>query len=177
MATQQQRPSREQRKLQSRRAKQRHRKPWEPNGDKAREIAIAYFLRMHGPRLANGCEEWQGPVSKDGYGFFNIGTRKYSAHRFGYQYHHRVKLRTEQHVCHACDNRKCISLEHLWIGSHQDNMRDMIAKGRAAWQKKRGVSAILAEVQELDERVSALASMPRLVKKTAPAVPAESLPA
>src|SRR5882762_4891075 len=31
---------------------------------------------------------------------------------------------------HACDNTKCISLEHLFKGTAQDNTDDMIAKGR-----------------------------------------------
>jgi predicted XRE-type DNA-binding protein len=34
-------------------------------------------------------------------------------------------------VRHTCDNRACINLEHLVPGTHQDNMDDMNARGRA----------------------------------------------
>lgn len=35
-------------------------------------------------------------------------------------------------ICHRCDNRRCVNPDHLFVGTRQDNVDDMMCKGRAA---------------------------------------------
>ena len=80
------------------------------------------------PVLGSACWLWVGKQRTSGYGGF--GT-KY-AHRTSYELAHGVYA-PELWVLHKCDNPPCVNPDHLFLGTHLDNMRDMVAKGR---QKK-----------------------------------------
>lgn len=78
----------------------------------------------------DGCWEWdgyRGPTQR--YGRFSLKGRKYKAHRFAWQIFYGAVPRG-LHVLHKCDNGFCVRPEHLFSGTHRDNMHDMFRKGR-----------------------------------------------
>ena len=77
-----------------------------------------------------GCWEWQGGRFANGYGRYHLDGKTYLAHRFIYERTH-GPISSDAVVMHSCDNRICVRLDHLSVGTPADNMADMVAKGRS----------------------------------------------
>jgi len=98
------------------------------------------------------CWEWQGGIV-DGYGKFNDGTKNGDrSHRVAYKLEN-GPIPDGMEVMHSCDNRKCCRPDHLSVGTKQQNMADMISKGRQARGEKKWTAKMTAEkVLKLRER-------------------------
>lgn len=79
--------------------------------------------------VPGGCWEWTGPTYPNGYGRISFCSYPETVHRVSWIVH--VGAISEgQCVLHSCDNRPCFNPKHLFLGTHQDNHDDKIAKGR-----------------------------------------------
>ena len=85
----------------------------------------------------SGCMEWQRSLlrTKFGYGSFTLKNKEEMAHRVALLLSG-VYVKRGMHVMHKCDNTKCVNPLHLSIGTHTDNIRDMVAKKRDVNSKK-----------------------------------------
>ncbi len=108
------------------------------------------------------CVEWGGGRLYSGYGVWTSpkdenGKRKtWGAHRLAWT----VlvgPIPEGQYVLHKCDNPPCVNTDHLFLGTHAENMADRNAKGRQARgeslaAKRRGENHGLAKLSDDDVR-------------------------
>lgn len=88
------------------------------------------------------CWPWLGPLNSDGY---------------GHDYPHRTAwIETNGSIppglciLHHCDNRQCCNPHHLFCGTHADNVKDKVSKGRQLSGEDSPVSILTVdEVKEI----------------------------
>ena len=76
-----------------------------------------------------GCWNWTAGKKRNGYGHLWDHGKMKAAHRVAYELYCEP-IPDEMHVLHKCDNPSCTNPDHLFVGTHSDNMRDRDAKER-----------------------------------------------
>lgn len=113
----------------------------------SRESVIERFVRNIDK--TKSCWLWRGSTANDGRGQFRID-KTMKASRVSFELF-RHKIPSKLWVLHKCDNPACVNPKHLFLGTHQDNIDDMVAKGRST-RGERNFSCKLKEHQVLEIR-------------------------
>ena len=106
------------------------------------------------------CWLWTASKTKDGYGMWRYDNKTQRAHRISMM----LDGRDPNGMCvlHSCDNPACVNPSHLSLGTQQDNLADMVKKGRARYTGNKKIG--LPKLRKLtidDARAIRASSMPQ----------------
>ena len=99
-----------------------------------------------------------------GYAVVRFGGQLVRAHRLSYAAANCVSLESLAglQIRHACDNPACVNPQHLETGTHTDNMRDMMQRGRGRQPKGEGnAKAVLTDADVRQIRQMLASGMPQ----------------
>lgn len=104
--------------------------------DEVTRILEAFEARYI-PEAITGCFLWTGTLKSMAghggrmpYGEFWYRDERTAAHRASWELY-RGPIPDGLWALHRCDTPQCVNPDHLFLGTHVDNVRDMFAKGRA----------------------------------------------
>ncbi|HYD52923.1 MAG TPA: HNH endonuclease [Gemmatimonadaceae bacterium] len=100
-------------------------------------LACRFWAKVE-RRGPDECWPWTGATYPGGYGTVRTEDGHEGAHRVSWMLAHgpipNVDGADHRGTCvlHRCDNRRCVNPAHLFLGTHRDNVSDMVQKGRAS---------------------------------------------
>ena len=99
---------------------------------------------------AEGCWIWPKSVDSCGYGRVYLNderkkTKNFTVHRVSWELKN-GPIPKGRSICHKCDTPRCFNPDHLFLGTHKDNMQDRVLKNRTPRGEKHPMSLVTAEM-------------------------------
>lgn len=110
------------------------------------------LLQRYFPEPNSGCWLWEDACDRDGYGVARLNGKQVRAHRLFYA-EHVGAIADGALILHSCDVRSCVNPAHLSAGSNDQNMQEMVDRGRSPARernpKAKLTSTAIAEIRRL----------------------------
>jgi len=100
---------------------------------KRQKLEERFWSKVDKSQGEEACWEWRSTVSR-GRAMFHFEGRPVNAARVAYLLEV-GEIPEGMEVCHHCDDMMCLNVRHLFLGTHKENMYDMVAKGRERYLK------------------------------------------
>jgi len=104
------------------------------------------------------CWIWKGNKmgGPNPYGRIYVNGDRLSAHRYSYMINI-GSIDKGKIICHYCDTPLCVNPSHLFMGTHKDNSRDMVSKGRMVLGRAKLTPKKVEEIKHSNEATKILA--------------------
>lgn len=112
------------------------------NGHYRRPLAERFWEKVD---KSGDCWLWTGTIQHSGYGVLKIDGKTIRAHRCAWELEN-GPIPDGMVVMHICDNRRCVRVAHLELGTQLANIADRGTKGR----QSRGAKSAKAKLTEAD---------------------------
>lgn len=98
-------------------------------------VEVRLWLGLEWDVPEGACWNWKfARDKKNGYGVMQADGKVKKVHRVMYEVVHGKKLKPSDTILHLCDNPSCANPDHLFCGTHTDNMVDMAVKKRGRFK-------------------------------------------
>ena len=82
----------------------------------------------------NGCHICTSHKASSGYPRIMYKGRRQAIIRYLYEQRYDITLKSDQFICHRCDNRLCINLDHVYLGNYSTNVKDKYKRNPDAYK-------------------------------------------